>query len=270
MGDVARLRQILLNLLSNAVKFTHTGSVTVRTAWKPGDAAGRTGRLRLSVSDTGDGIEPEKVKRLFERFSQADISINRTHGGTGLGLAISKGIVELMGGRIGVTTRQGKGSTFWIEIPSAVGEAPAASHAPDVDLELPPLRVLVVDDTAVNRELVKLMLEPLGLVVEEASGGAEGIKAAVSQAYDLILMDVRMPGVDGLEAARVIRGASKLNGRTPILALTADVQAENAQACRAAGMDDVLAKPIVPRQLLSKIAEWTAEAEADPATAARR
>jgi PAS domain S-box-containing protein len=270
VGDVARLRQVLLNLLSNAVKFTQTGSVTLRTAWKPDGADGRTGRLRLSVSDTGAGIEPEKVKRLFERFSQADISINRTHGGTGLGLAISKGIVELMGGRIGVTTRPGKGSTFWFEIPSAVGEAPAEVHSADAGMELPPLRLLVVDDTAVNRELVRLMLEPLGVVVEEASGGAEGIKAAVSQAYDLILMDVRMPGVDGLEAARVIRGASKLNSRTPILALTADVQPENAQACRAAGMDDVLAKPIVPQQLLSKIAEWTAEVEADPASAAKR
>ncbi|HEX4096284.1 MAG TPA: response regulator, partial [Caulobacteraceae bacterium] len=166
--------------------------------------------------------------------------------------------------------RSGKGSTFWFEIPSAVGEAPAEVHSADAGLELPSLRLLVVDDTAVNRELVRLMLEPLGVVVEEASGGAEGIKAAVSQAYDLILMDVRMPGVDGLEAARVIRGASKLNSRTPILALTADVQPENAQACRAAGMDDVLAKPIVPQQLLSKIAEWTAEVEADPASAAKR
>jgi PAS domain S-box-containing protein len=269
VGDVARLRQVLLNMLSNAVKFTQAGSVTVRASWKPDDGGG-SGRLRLSVRDTGDGIPPDKVKRLFERFSQADVSINRTHGGTGLGLAISKGIVELMGGRIGVITRTGKGSTFWFEIPLEVAEPPAeASHA-ETSIELPPLRLLVVDDTAVNRELVKLMLQPLGIQIEEADGGAEGVKAAVSRPYDLILMDVRMPGVDGLEATRVIRATSRFNRRIPILALTADVQPENTAACRSAGMDDVLSKPIVPQQLLGKIAEWAAKAEAAEAAAPKR
>ena len=259
VGDVARLRQVLLNLLSNAVKFTDAGSVTLRAAWKPdGEVAGR---LRLSVSDTGAGIDRGKVGRLFERFSQADVSINRTYGGTGLGLAISKGIVELMGGRIGVTTRPGKGSTFWFEVPLEVGESQVETREADAGADFPALRVLVVDDTEVNRELVKLMLQPLGCEVEEASGGAEAVKAAVSHAYDLILMDVRMPGVDGLDATRVIRATSRLNRRTPILALTADVQPENAQACHAAGMNDVLAKPIVPYQLLTKIAEWGAKAE---------
>ena len=266
VGDAARLRQVLLNLLSNAVKFTETGSITVKASWKP-DGEDGSGRLRLSVCDTGAGIERDKVKRLFERFSQADVSINRTHGGTGLGLAISKGIIELMGGRIGVTTRPGKGSTFWFEVPLAVGESPAEIHHSDDALDCPPLRLLVVDDTAVNRELVKLMLQPLGFQVDEATGGAEGVKAAVSQAYDLILMDVRMPGVDGLEATRVIRATSKLNRGVPILALTADVQPENTQACRAAGMDDVLAKPIVPQQLISKIVEWGSKAEAAAAAA---
>ena len=263
VGDVARLRQVLLNLLSNAVKFTESGTVTLRARWRV-TGKGGAGRLRLSVSDTGTGIEQEKVARLFERFSQADVSINRTHGGTGLGLAISKGIVELMDGRIGVTTRQGKGSTFWFEVPLSVGESPAEAPKAAADFDCPGLRILVVDDTAVNRELVKLMLQPLGCVIEEAPGGAEGVKAAVSQAYDLILMDVRMPGVDGLEATRLIRATSKLNSRTPILALTADVQPENANACLAAGMDDVLSKPIVPHQLLTKIAEWGAAAEAEP------
>ena len=269
VGDVARLRQVLLNLVSNAVKFTEAGSVTVKASWKP-DGEDGSGRLRLSVCDTGAGIEPDKLKRLFERFSQADVSINRTHGGTGLGLAISKGIVELMGGRIGVTTRIGKGSTFWFEVPLAVGESPAEICDADAALDCPPLRLLVVDDTAVNRELVKLMLQPLGFQVDEAGGGAEGVKAAVSQAYDLILMDVRMPGVDGLEATRVIRATSKLNHGVPILALTADVQPENTHACRAAGMDDVLAKPIVPQQLISKIVEWGSRADAAAAAAAKR
>ena len=269
VGDVARVRQVLLNLLSNAVKFTEAGSVTVKAAWRPGDEP-PCGRLRISVSDTGAGIEPEKVKRLFERFSQADDSINRTHGGTGLGLAISKGIVELMGGRIGVSTRSGKGSTFWFELPVEIAESAGEAEAADTGagMDCDSLRILVVDDTAVNRELVKLMLEPLGVEIDEASGGAEGVKAAVSQRYDLILMDVRMPGVDGLEATRVIRATSPMNARVPILALTADVQPENAHACRAAGMDDVLAKPIIPRELLSKIVEWAAKAEADGAPTA--
>ena len=252
-GDVARLRQVLVNFLSNAVKFTEAGQITIRTAWreKKGGA-----RLRIAVTDTGGGIAPQNVGRLFERFSQAEVSINRTHGGTGLGLAISKGIVELMGGRIGVKTKLGKGSTFWIEIPAEAAAAPAAPAQTHTVLDCPPLRILVVDDTPVNRELVKLMLNPLGFEIEEASDGAEGVKAAMTKPYDLILMDVRMPGVDGLEATRVIRATSLLNGKTPILALTADVQPENASACRAAGMDDILAKPISPQELLTKVVQW--------------
>ena len=262
-GDVARIRQVLLNLLSNAVKFTESGSVTVRTAWK---RTRRGGRLKLSVTDTGAGIARDNVGRLFERFSQAEVSINRTHGGTGLGLAISKGIIELMGGRIGVETKPGRGSTFWFELP--LREAAAAASAPEAQaqIECPALRILVVDDTAVNRELVRLMLEPLGLQIEEASGGAEGVKAAMTKPFDLILMDVRMPGVDGLEATRVIRATSELNSRTPILALTADIHPENAAACRAAGMDDMLAKPIVASELIGKIVAWAQAADPPVAT----
>ena len=253
LGDVARLRQVLLNFLSNAIKFTEQGSVTVSTAYDPD-----VERLRVSVTDTGAGISSEAVGKLFERFSQAEVSINRTHGGTGLGLAICKGIIELMGGEIGVDTEIGKGSTFWFEIPAVKAEA-AEAYVRDVadDVDCPGLRILVVDDTAVNRELVKLMLEPMGLIIQEAGGGSEGVQAALTRPFDLILMDVRMPGVDGLEATRVIRATSRLNARTPILALTADVQADNAAACRAAGMNDVLAKPIVPRELLSKIVHWS-------------
>jgi PAS domain S-box-containing protein len=262
VGDVARIRQVLLNFLSNAVKFTESGSVTVRTEWRPGRGGGR---LKLSVADTGAGIARASVGRLFERFSQAEVSINRTHGGTGLGLAISKGIVELMRGKIGVKTRPGQGSTFWFELPVKTAEAIAAPAAQD-RIECPQLRVLVVDDTAVNRELVRLMLEPLGLTTDEAAGGADGVKAAMTRPFDLILMDVRMPGVDGLEATRVIRATSELNRRTPILALTADVHPENAAACRAAGMDDILAKPIVAAELIAKIVQWSSEPADSAAT----
>ena len=262
-GDVSRLRQVLLNFLSNAVKFTDAGCVTVKV-----DYDGDAGRMRVGVSDTGQGISDEGKARLFERFSQAEVSINRTHGGTGLGLAISKGIVELMGGQIGVDTEIGQGSTFWFEIPAPVAVAADVQLDDAVDVDCPPLRVLMVDDTAVNRELVKLMLTPLGLQITEAGGGAEGIQIALAESFDLILMDVRMPGVDGLEATRVIRGSSGVNCRTPILALTADVQPENAAACRGAGMNDVLAKPISPSQLLTKVVQWgapMAEARAEDA-----
>jgi PAS domain S-box-containing protein len=259
VGDVARLRQVLLNFLSNAVKFTDEGSVTVSAVHR-GTKAG--GRLRVRVTDTGRGVEPEDIDRLFQRFSQADASINRTHGGTGLGLAISKGIVELMGGKIGVRSQPGVGSTFWFDIPAEPADgalvADVQSEAPAQALDL---RLLVVDDTAVNRELVRLMLAPLGLAVEEAGGGEEGVDAAAAKPFDLILMDVRMPRVDGLEAARRIRGGGGPNASTPILALTADVQPENFEACRAAGMDDLIAKPIAPDELLSKIAQWSAAAE---------
>ena len=253
-GDTARLRQVLLNFLSNAVKFTDAGSITIRTQWK---GRRRSGRLKVQVVDTGAGIAPESVGRLFERFSQAEVSINRTHGGTGLGLAICKGMVELMGGQVGVDTVPGQGSTFWLEIPASAAKAQTATASDaEAGADCPPLRILMVDDTAVNRELVKLMLEPLGVQIEEAAGGADGVQAAMTKSYDLILMDVRMPGVDGLEATRLIRAVSALNRRTPILALTADVQPENAAACRQAGMDDVLAKPIQPAQLISKLVQW--------------
>jgi PAS domain S-box-containing protein len=255
LGDVTRLRQILLNLLSNAVKFTERGSVVVKTGWQKTRAGGR---LKVQVTDTGAGIAADTVSRLFERFSQAEVSINRTHGGTGLGLSISKAIVGLMGGQIGVESEVGLGSTFWFEIPAQQAEGHATDQVVATELDWPPLKILMVDDTTVNRELVRLMLEPLGLEIEEAAGGADGVQAAMTRSYDLILMDVRMPGVDGLEATRVIRAASALNRRTPILALTADVQPENASACRNAGMDDVIAKPIAPQELLSKLAHWAA------------
>jgi PAS domain S-box-containing protein len=252
-GDVARLRQVLLNFLSNAVKFTSEGSVTVMAGWRSG--ADETS-VRIAVTDTGPGISDEGIERLFERFSQAEVSINRTHGGTGLGLAISKGIIELMGGQIGVDTKAGEGSTFWIEVPAQAAAGETAEIEAMAQPECPELRVLVVDDKPVNRELVKLMLTPTGLIIEEAAGGAEGVKAALARPFDLILMDVRMPGVDGLEATRVIRATSPFNASTPVLALTADVQPENFAACRDAGMNDIVAKPISPQELIGKILQW--------------
>ncbi len=247
-GDLARLRQVVINFLSNAVKFTERGRIAVKTEY-------RGGRLKLSVTDTGSGIAPEAVPHLFERFSQAETTINRTHGGTGLGLAISKSIIDLMGGTIGVETELDKGSTFWFEIPAPAADTATPARPGRTPAAGQGQRILLVDDTAVNRELVRAMLSRQCHDITDAAGGAEAVAAAQDARFDLILMDVRMPRIDGLEATRQIRAGGP-NAATPILALTADVDPSAAVACREAGMDDVITKPIVPSDLTAKIAQW--------------
>ena len=260
LGDAARLRQVLLNLVGNAIKFTSEGSVTVQATHK----VELGGRLLVKVSDTGVGISEEDRDRLFHRFSQVDASATRRHGGAGLGLAISKGLVELMGGQIGLDTTKGRGSTFWFDIlaPVAASSSSAAPAATEPLLEPVPMRILVVDDVAVNRELVSALLSPFALKVSEAANGEEAVEVAQHASFDLILMDLQMPGMDGLAAARAIRSGSRLNALTPILALSANVMAPQVEACRAAGMNDHIAKPINPTELLSKIDRWAAGAAA--------
>jgi len=247
-GDLPRLRQVLVNLTGNAVKFTAQGEVSLSARYDQARQA-----LRIAVTDTGPGIAPDARSRLFERFSQADVSINRTHGGTGLGLAICKAIVGVMGGVIGVESEPGVGSTFHFEIPAPLADDPAPVAAPSESVACPPLSVLLVDDTAMNRELVRLMLTPLSLQLTEASSGAQAIAEAGERAYDLILMDIRMPEIDGLEAMRRIRAGDGPNRETRIIALTADVEPENLAACDAAGANGVLPKPISPAQLLAEV-----------------
>jgi CheY-like chemotaxis protein len=252
-GDVKHLRQVLLNLAGNAVKFTSRGAVTIGVSY---DAA--QDRLRVEITDTGPGIAPETLPRLFERFSQGEASISRTFGGTGLGLAISLKIVTLMGGEIGVDSREGYGSTFWFEIPAPPEASTSEPTSDDVSaVEHQAIRLLVVDDLEMNRELVMLMLEPLGFVIEQAIDGSEAIQACMNTPFDLILMDVRMPGVDGLEASRVIRGTGGPNCRTPILAFTADVGPGSETAFNSAGINDVIVKPFSESELISKIIQWT-------------
>ncbi len=253
-ADSARLRQILLNLLTNAVKFTDRGQVVVKADY-PGDGC----VLRISVEDTGVGIAAEHLDRLFQRFSQADGSINRQFGGTGLGLAICRNLAELMGGAVGVESVEGQGSNFWLtiiappaELPAPVAESEGQRHA------AAPAKILIVDDVAADRELVSVILSEFGHQLTEATGGAEAIEAAIHRPFDLILMDLQMPRMDGLAAARAIRATSDLNRDTPIVGLSANVMESHLNACLEAGMDDHIGKPIDAKDLLVKVDRWSA------------
>ncbi len=219
--DGGRLRQVLLNLVGNAMKFTESGAVTVEARY---DAADR--RLELAVSDTGPGVAPDDVDLLFRRFSQVDGGLTRKHGGTGLGLAICKGLVEAMGGEIGVTSAPGHGARFHFHIAAPpVVEAEAEVAEPDEPSSLPPAcRVLVVDDNPANRELVHAILTAMGAQVDEAVDGEAGVAAATAAPFDAILMDLRMPRLDGAQAAARIRGEGGPNARTPIIAFSADAR----------------------------------------------
>ncbi|RZI99999.1 MAG: PAS domain S-box protein [Brevundimonas sp.] len=257
LGDDGRVRQVVLNLLSNAVKFTPAGKVTLEARYED-DC------LCVSVTDSGIGIGPDKLARLFERFAQADASTTRVYGGTGLGLSISKRLVDLMGGQIHVSSEVGVGSRFSFHIPLTVGSDEPAEVPADHGEAPQDLRVLVADDVQANRELVSAILASLGMTVDLATNGAEAVEAAQAGWYDVILMDVQMPVMDGLDAARAIRSLGGDLGRTPVIALTANIQSEQVQRCRDAGMDGHVGKPIQVADLLDTMsAVLSARAETD-------
>ncbi len=246
--DGSRIRQILLNLLGNAVKFTSEGTVTLRLACE-GE------RLRLEVIDTGAGIAADKLHLLFQRFSQVDGSLARAHTGTGLGLAICKGLVEAMGGEIGADSEPGRGSRFWMWIPALVAQAlPQGPERAAVEIGQEGLRVLVADDHPANRELARLFLNSLGAEVTEADDGDVAAQLAAEWPYDVILMDMRMPKMDGLSALRLIHATAGPNDATPIIAYTADANREETLRLTRLGFDAVVSKPIELEALVSAIA----------------
>ncbi|HTH47413.1 MAG TPA: ATP-binding protein [Candidatus Limnocylindria bacterium] len=253
-GDPGRLRQVLTNLVSNAIKFTATGGVRVRVTREPA-TEGQVG-VTCAVSDTGIGIEPEGLQRLFLPYVQADRSTTRRFGGTGLGLAICRRLVELMGGAITAESMPGLGSTFRFTVvlragtersPAAAPSVPASSATAPVSSPLRGLRVLLAEDNPVNQQVGRLQLLKLGCQVDIATSGLEAVLACGSEPYHVVLMDSQMPDMDGLEATRIVRsrlGPAK-PGRSPyIIALTADAMSGTREACLALGMDDYLSKPV--------------------------
>jgi signal transduction histidine kinase/ActR/RegA family two-component response regulator len=261
-GDADRLRQVVGNLLSNAVKFTTQGSVLARI-----DISPKTSALRLVVTDTGVGIAQEKLSTLFEKFTQADNSATRRFGGTGLGLAICRELIQMMGGVIGVDSAEGVGSTFTVELPLARGEpVDALEEDAAPSHEEGALRLLAAEDNPTNQQVLAAVMDSLGLEVDIVPDGREAVEAWRDGGYDLILMDIQMPVMDGIAAAREIRAIEKEEGRrrTPIVALTANALTHQVDEYLAAGMDGHVAKPIE----IAKLYEAISTALNDAATGA--
>ena len=261
LGDATRLQQALLNYASNAIKFTETGAIVLRV--KCTEDTPDSVLLRFEVSDTGVGVAPEILPRLFSAFEQADNSTTRKYGGTGLGLAITRKIAQLMGGDAGAESQPGIGSTFWFSARlkkdlSALSSAQQKKTACAEDIlrrDYSGRRILLAEDEPINREITQIMLEEAGLIVDIAEDGLEAIERTQHQTYDLILMDMQMPRMDGLQATQLIRQQS--NGQlVPILAMTANAFAEDKARCLAAGMNDFIAKPVRPEDFYDTLLKW--------------
>ena len=258
MFDPLRVYQCLSNLVSNALKFTETGSVAIIVT---AERRSHGYRVRIEVRDTGIGMSPATIGKLFEAYSQGDVSTARKYGGAGLGLSISRRLAELMGGGLSVTSEEGRGSSFVMtfdatdvamEDGEAVETGATAGEGPLSLAEQPRRRILLVDDHPVNRRVARLFLEPFNFVITEAADGQEALDADMSQ-YDLVLMDLNMPKMGGLEACRIFRASEAPGRHVPIVALTADAMKDQIEACDAAGMDGHLSKPILMEKLIETV-----------------
>jgi len=251
--DGDRLRQIVFNLINNAIKFTQTGRITVLIEMS---VINGQHLLEISVEDTGIGIAPEALSTLFKPFVQADATITRRFGGTGLGLTISSKLIELMGGTVSVTSVLGNGSKFAVQLPVDTVAVETVEIVTTADVEEQDdiaWHVLVVEDNAVNRTVLSRLLQAVGCTIVTASDGSEALELLSSQTFDIVLMDVQMPVMDGLTATRLLRKRPGPESKLPVIALTANVFAEDKQKCIDAGMDGFVGKPINPTALLTAI-----------------
>lgn len=264
-GDPFRLRQILNNLLSNAFKFTAQGVVALEAAMEP--APGGRRRIRLVVRDQGAGISAEAMERLFTPFAQGSSEVARTYGGTGLGLTVSRELARLMGGELTAVSDHGAGAAFTLDLVLASGEP--VETAEGYDAPAPAMarrmRVLAVDDHEINRRTLSLVLQPLDVDLALAVDGHEALKRLADQAFDVVLMDVNMPGIDGNETTRRLRASDGINAATPVIGFSAGTEADQIAACHAAGMTDWLAKPLEPRRLYEALERAVRKSPADAA-----
>ena len=263
-GDATRLSQALVNYLGNAVKFTDHGTITLSGHILETTASSYL--LRFDVSDTGIGMTPDQKAKLFTVFEQADQSMSRKYGGTGLGLAINRRIAQLLGGEVGVDSTPGQGSTFWITARLGKGQEVLSTEVERsatvesiLRRDYRGKRILLAEDEPVNQLVAQMLLSDAGLEVDIAGDGAKAVRLVEQNDYDLILMDVQMPEMDGLDATRAIRHMPQ-GKHVPILAMTANVFAEDQAKCLAAGMNDFLAKPAVPEVLFASVLKWLSKA----------